>query len=548
MPGARTRPSSPTVPGLVQAPQTTEAFRRGFDLVANLLGATLGPLPSVVMDQAHAGHMPEALEDAPTIVRRIVEIEDRPADVGAMFLRNLVWRMEESVGDGGATAAVLAQALFREALLLAEAGASRVPLAEGMRLAADGIAEALRTQSRPVQTEDQLARVAYCVTGDRAIATMVGEMRYVMEPDAVMDLEDHYGRILESRYYPHATLKIQPAAYAHGQAAQDRRLRMEDCLVAAVDEKIDDSDDMLAILTAAIHRRKRNLLILARGFSETVLAWLSLNHQNDGGPISVAGAVYEPTASENDSPYEDLACLTGARVLALPHTKPVSKVSQEDLGEVDCMDMEREWVRLTPCPDRHGAIRRYARQLRQKRDRLEDGDPSHTWLRRRIGTMDLGTGQIRVGADTDVEREWIKRILRRGLKSVGLARLHGVVPGGGYGLAGAALAVPQTCENHPEVKLGYACALRAFRMPALRILSNARHEAPALILDRMQSSDFTQVFDVRRGVPVEPFAAGLVDPLPVVQKAVRVAAHGAATALTIDTMVLRRNPPRMAAP
>ena len=536
------------IPQVVFAPETALCLRQGIDAVANLLGPTLGPRPGTIFDQAHAGYMPDALEDAPTIVRRLTSLGDRQADVAAMLLRNMVWQVEDTAGDGGATVAVLTQAMVQDALRLVEAGASPVRLAEGIRWAARQVDGMLARQSRPIGNEAELAQVAYTMTGDAEVAALIGEMLYVMGPDAIIEVEDHYGRVLESRYYPNATLQAPLANRWQLEGQKRNRLPMEDCLVAAVDGELHESDDMLALLTAALYAQKPNLFILARGFSETVLAWITMNSGNSESPLTVIGASFEPMPSENDCPYADIACLTGATVLDLPHTKPVSRVQAPDLGFAVRVETDLTLTRLTPHAGRLPAIREQARQLRRKRDRLPADDPSMTWLRRRIGAMDLGVGEVRVGADTDMEREWKKRLVQRGLRSVGHALQDGVVPGGGCSLVQASTALSCAPGAPADVHLGVACVARALEAPARRILVNAQHPAPALVLDRMKAAAPGVAYDVTRGEWVEAYRAGLVDPARVVREALRIAASGAAMALTVDTMVLRRNPPQMAKP
>ncbi|MCE2468432.1 MAG: hypothetical protein J4G06_10515 [Caldilineaceae bacterium] len=534
-------------PRVVQAPDASRVLREGIDVIADLLGGMLGPMPAVTMDQAHAGYGLDALDDAPAVVRRIISLGDQQMDVSAMLLRNLVWQMEENLGDGGAMVAVLTQALVRDALRLVEGGVSPMRLAAGLRRAVDMVEEALGSLARPVRDEDQLARTARTVTGHDAAAALIGEMLYVMGPDAIIDVEEHFGRVLESRYTVGAALKAVPAHWNHPEGNADR-LPLNDCLVAAVDGELAEDDDMLALMTAALHARKGNLLILARGFSETIVAWLALNDRNANSPVAVSGVVFEPTSSAADCPYEDLTCLTGATILGLPFTKPVGKVQPDDLGHAVTVDVSREGIRIEPEPHRAARIHECARQLRAKRALLDAEDPSADWLRRRIAAMDLGAGQLRVGADTNVEREWLKRILERGIRSVGHALRDGVVPGGGFGYVHVAKDIRDVTGLHPEEQMGLDCACRALDTPALRIMANAGVQAPRVKLEAIRETGSPFAYDIRTGSAIASFAEGLVDPLPVVREAFRLAVTGASTALTINTLVLRRNPPKMAKP
>lgn len=534
-------------PQVLYPPAAAQAVQRGIDVVADALGPTLGPLPSPIVERAHAGQAPEALADAPTMARRIVELEDRQADVGAMLLRNWVWQAERQLGDGGATVAVLAQAMLREAARMAAAGVSRSLLAQGLRWAGDLASRDVESQSRPVQDETDLAQVALTVTGDREGAARIGEVRYVMGPEAIVNVEEYVGRRLDTTYVSPAVL---PSALAHGvpDPAQATRVSLPDCLIAAVDAPLDDSDDMLALLEASLQARKSHLVILARAFGETVLAWLALNRRQPGAPLTVFGATYAPTASAADVPYHDLACLTGCTVLGLPHTKPVSRAGPGDFGRAARVDLEPQRTIIAPEARRLPAVKAQARRLRRTLEQLDESDPSRAWLRRRIGMLELGTGEVQVGADTDVERGWRKRIIERGLRSVRHAQQGGVVPGGGSSLVQAKRRLGQRNHVSPEVRMGLECVARALAAPMQRLLANAHHPAPAAVINRIEDAGDGMAYDVLQGRVVPAFAAGLLDPAPVISGAVRIAASGAATALTIDSIVLRRNPPRMATP
>jgi hypothetical protein len=58
---------------------------------------------------------PELLDNGGVIARRIIQLPDGDEDVGAMFVRHMLWHLhEEKVGDGTATAAVLFQPIYNQ--------------------------------------------------------------------------------------------------------------------------------------------------------------------------------------------------------------------------------------------------------------------------------------------------------------------------------------------------------------------------------------------------------------------------------------------------
>ena len=107
-------------------PESRELLKGGFDKLARLLVVTLGPSRGMVLNTADMKSLPEPLRDAATIARRVISLPERGEDMGAMLLGHLVWRVHQKVGDGGATAAVLAQAFLNQATRFVTAGANPV--------------------------------------------------------------------------------------------------------------------------------------------------------------------------------------------------------------------------------------------------------------------------------------------------------------------------------------------------------------------------------------------------------------------------------------
>ena len=111
-------------PGVVFQPVVYEGMQRGINQMVDLVSPTLGPSPRVVMlePEVSRNKLPEMLDDGATIVRRILQLPQREQDVGAMYLRHVLWTMHEDVGDGTATAAVMFREVYNEGIRCITAG------------------------------------------------------------------------------------------------------------------------------------------------------------------------------------------------------------------------------------------------------------------------------------------------------------------------------------------------------------------------------------------------------------------------------------------
>ena len=125
---------------LVPAPYARTLLREGFDTVGDAVRPTLGPTArTVLVEQLNRGESPEVIDDAATLARRIIELP-LYLNAGGMLMRHAVWRVLDQVGDGTATAAVIAQALLRETTRQIAAGANPAVLRRGID---DGLVQAL---------------------------------------------------------------------------------------------------------------------------------------------------------------------------------------------------------------------------------------------------------------------------------------------------------------------------------------------------------------------------------------------------------------------
>jgi chaperonin GroEL (HSP60 family) len=100
---AKPKKKSWQTPGVVFQPQVHQGIRRGISRLVDAIRPTLGLLPRVVVNESviDTGR-PEFLSDGAVIARRIVQLPNREEDMGAMYLRQMLWKLHETSGDGTA--------------------------------------------------------------------------------------------------------------------------------------------------------------------------------------------------------------------------------------------------------------------------------------------------------------------------------------------------------------------------------------------------------------------------------------------------------------
>src|SRR5512147_1959335 len=98
------------------------ALKRGVDILANAVKATLGPKGRNVVIEKKFG-APHITKDGVTVAKEI-ELADPVANMGAQMLKEVASKTADVAGDGTTTATVLAQAIVNAGLKNVAAGAN----------------------------------------------------------------------------------------------------------------------------------------------------------------------------------------------------------------------------------------------------------------------------------------------------------------------------------------------------------------------------------------------------------------------------------------
>ena len=182
-------------PKVIHQPQTQRALRRGISTLTQAVAPTLGPLPRRSVAQNLDKF--ELLDDGGVIARRIIALPEQDEDVGAMLLRQVLWRMREQAGDGVATTAVLYEQIYSEGLRFIAAGADPMRLRGRLTELLPRLVERLTAETRFLRSEAELQAAAFSVCYDEEMARILGEVLYTIGPYGQVDVREGHGRGME---------------------------------------------------------------------------------------------------------------------------------------------------------------------------------------------------------------------------------------------------------------------------------------------------------------------------------------------------------------
>jgi chaperonin GroEL len=249
-------------PAVLFADQVTGALKRGFDQMAELLAITLGPTQGNILNEL-TDRAPELLTDSATIARRVLGLPGQASNVGAMLVRSLAWRVNNRAGDGAATAAVLAQAILREATRYTQAGGNAMLVKQGIEQATQVALEALSAQAQPVKDEEELTRLAETLTGEAGLSLILGEMFDVLGETAHIVIEDYVAPYLERVYYDGGRWGTRLQSHYFITDHPGRRAVQTDCQVLIYAGHLNTLAEIQPLLELLVRHQKKQLLLVA---------------------------------------------------------------------------------------------------------------------------------------------------------------------------------------------------------------------------------------------------------------------------------------------
>lgn len=534
-------------PGVIGQPTSHRQFLHGINMIADLLAPTLGPNGGPVASGPDAGKRVEILDDAATIVRRIISLGRPQRDIGAMIMRNLIWRVGQRAGDGGATAAVLARAIYQEGLRLNNAGFNQMRLIRGIDEGVRIATEVLQAQARPVVGENELAAVARTITKDKALSAVLGEMSYLLGPDAHVIIEKYVAPYLHRRYIAGAHFGAEISSMYFYTQPDLKKAVLTAPALALLEERLTTAEQVIPLMEAAVRAGAKALTIVAQEVSGGALGALVTNNQapEDKKKLSIVAVKLKAVGQEAKWAMTDLALLSGATILGPNTPRKAAHAQAEDLGRTQRVEFLNNGLVVMAHDANRAAIQQEVTSLRTRVDSLPLDDEDRPKLIKRLGTLTGGVGELKIGAHTKGEREMRQAQAERALKVLSSAQRGGVVAGGGAALFHCIPALCQAADQmsgQEEVAHGIRLLARALAAPLRQIIRNAGVDASELMMQRVRDAGPQATFDVFSGSVVDAYTAGVLDVTDIVTKVLQIAASGATMALSTDTIVYHRKP------
>jgi chaperonin GroEL len=519
-------------------------------IIADMVGSTLGPGGSAVLIERQEFNLPPMVTKDGVTVFRNLGFEDATAHVLMEAARDAAVRTANEAGDGTTTATVLADAIVRKTYEFCANNPKVSPQKVVRRLQAvfkDTIEPLIRRLSRTMDPSSEDGRqllwnvAKISANGDTDLADAVLHCYDLVGDDGNVTITEISGpssyEVERIEGYP-IPMGWEDCCAKYGTKfltdPANQRVVLENPLFVVYHGRITEIQSLVKLMESigtawqSNEGFRHNVVLVATGFSDSVLAQLALNFA-DATTINVFPllAPLSPVPNGQYGILEDICAVTGATMFD-PLNKPFDSFSEDfsDLGQL-AVTFEAGRFRsviMSESGETTNAqlliaeqVEKLQAQMKQSASQLDE-----QFFQERIGKLTGGIAKLKVvGASNGELRERRDRA-EDAVCAVRGAIRHGCLPGGGWTLLRVA---NDLLKLEDEIVSGVLCP--ALIEPVVRLLKNCGfsvEESKTIqeeICKPIVNGTHTMVYDALEHRMVDPWEGGVLDSTPAVLEAIR---------------------------
>ena len=510
--------------------EARKSMLKGVNTLADAVKVTLGPKGrNVIIDKSYGS--PTVTKDGVTVAKEI-ELEDKFENMGAQMVKEVASKTSDVAGDGTTTATLLAQAIYREGVKAVAAGSNPMDIKRGIDKAVDAVVNELSKMSKPTKDQKEIAQVGtISANNDETIGNIIDGALDKVGKEGVITVEEAKGletelEIVEGMQFDRGYLSPYFVTNA------DKMLvALEDVLILIYEKKISGMKDLLPILEQ-IAKMGRPLLIIAEDIEGEALATLVVNKIR--GTIHVAAVKAPGFGDRRKAMLEDIAILTGGKMISEDMGYKLENVKIEDLGRAKKITVDKDNTTIIDGAGKKADLEGRVKQIRAQIEETTS-DYDREKLQERLAKLVGGVAVIKVGAATETEMKEKKARVEDALHATRAAVEEGIVPGGGVAYL-RTLPVLAKLALEGDEQIGVNIIKKAIEEPIKMIACNAGLEG-SIVVEKVKEKKGAFGFNARTDVYEDMIAAGVIDPTKVTRFALQNAASVAALLLTTQCMI-----------
>ena len=514
---------------LLYRSEAREKVLRGATAIADAVRVTLGPRSKCVLIEKKWG-APIVCNDGVTIAKAF-SLKDPDENLGAQLLRGAAERTGEAAGDGTTTSTLLAHAIVADGMRNIAAGASAIDIKRGLDRAVRVAIDALKAQSRPVQSAREKEQVAtISAHNEPAIGEMVARAIEKVGAEGAVTVEEAKGTettmdIVEGLQFDRGYLSPYFVTEPETMEAI-----LAEPVILIYENKISNLKDLLPVLEQ-IAKGGTPLLVISEDVEGEALATLVVNRLR--GVLANVAVKAPGFGDRRKAMLQDIAIVTGGQLIAPELGIKLENVTLDHLGRASRVVVDKDQTTIIGGKGAKPAIDGRCQELRRQiADTTSDYDREK--LEERLAKLSGGVAVIHVGAPSEAEMKSRHDAFDDAIHATRAAIAEGIVPGAGLALLRCIRAVDAEAEKCAgDERAGVQVLRRALEAPARQIAENSGADA-GVVVDRMLGGTGNFGFDASTGSYVDLVEAGIIDPTKVVRLALENAVSAAGVLLLTE--------------
>ncbi|GAV20796.1 chaperonin GroEL [Mariprofundus micogutta] len=503
----------------------------GVNKLADAVKVTLGPKGrNVVLDKSWGA--PNITKDGVSVAKEI-ELEDKFENMGAQMVKEVASKTADIAGDGTTTATVLAQAIAKEGIKAVAAGMNPMDLKRGIDKAVTAVVAELASLSNEVQNQEEIAQVGtISANGDTEIGQIIADAMDKVGKEGVITVEEAKG--LETELDVVEGMQFDRGYLSPYFVTDTERMEasLDSPYILLFEKKIGNMRELLPVLEA-VARTGKPLLIIAEDIEGEALATLVVNKVR--GVVNVAAVKAPGFGDRRKAMMEDMAILTGGKVISEDLGLKLENVTLEDLGTAGTVKISKDATVIVDGVGESADIEaRVALIRKQAEDSTSDYDKEK--LQERLAKLAGGVAVIKVGAATEVAMKEKKDRVDDALHATRAAVEEGIVAGGGVALIRARTALADVSGINHDEDTGVKIIRRAIEEPLRQIVTNGGGEA-SVVVNEVSSGEGHFGYNAQTEEYGDLVKMGVIDPTKVTRSALQYAASIAGLLITTEAMI-----------
>jgi chaperonin GroEL len=412
-------------------------LKRGIDVVADAVAKTLGPSGrnAIIGRKFQA---PLTTNDGVSVAKAI-SLEDEVEELGAQIVKEVGTLTDNSVGDGTTTSIVLLQAIMSEGFSrLTDEGSLIKRIVDPIQIkreidaACELIVSELKKSARPISTKEDIESVAFVSVENREIAKIIADLFDKIGKDGVIRVEEGAFEI-ESDVVQGMEIGVgYSSQYMSNNDKKELVLNNVKLLVTNI--PLDTPTKFTPLMESMFNEKQRELIIISEDVTKPIQqAFVGTKLKGD----FIVHAIKPPFAVLSDR-LEDVAVKFGAVFIDKDKGMKLEETNIGQLGVVKKLVATKDKTILF---GGDGKVDIRIANLREEMNKTVSVFDKKK-IEERIASLSGGIGIIRVGAQSDSEKEYWRLKVVDCVGATKAALDEGVVKGGGLALKEIAERLP----------------------------------------------------------------------------------------------------------